>query len=229
MDDPWGAPQNLGPTINKSANDHCAFVTPDGHRLIFVSNRPGGLGAGDFYMSFRRDTHDDFAWEAPVNISAINSAFDEFGPWAFEEEETDTLQFYFTSNRPGGLGGYDIYTSTMGADGTFSPPVLVPELSSSANDTFPVVRKDGLEMFITSNRTGTLGGLDLWVSTRESTSQAWSTPVKLGPVVNSTADEQRAAISWKGTTMIFFSNRAGGLGGFDLYESTRTKLRGPNE
>jgi hypothetical protein len=180
-------------------------------------------------MSFRRDTHDDFAWEAPVNIHAINSAFDEFGPWAFEEEETDTFQFYFTSNRPGGLGGYDIYTSTMGTDGTFSPPVLVPELSSPANDTFPVVRKDGLEMFITSDRPGTLGGFDLWVSRRESTSEPWSTPVNLGPVVNSAAAEQRAALSWDGMTMIFFSNRPGGFGGFDLYETTRTKLRGPKE
>lgn len=199
-------------------------------RLIFVSDRAGGLGAGDFYISNRHgsDKRDDFAWGPPEPISAINTTFDEFGPWAFEVEGTDTLSFYFTSNRPGGLGGYDIYNSTVGEDGTFSPPVLVPELSSTDNETFPVVRKDGLELFLASNRTGTLGGFDLWVSRRESTSDAWSTPVNLGSIVNSSANDQRAAISWDGMTIIFFSNRSGGFGNADLYESTRTKLRGRN-
>jgi hypothetical protein len=48
-------------------------------------------------------------------------------------------------------------------------------------------------------------------------------------VVNSTSNDRRAAISWDATTMIFFSNRPGGLGGFDLYETTRAKLRGPKK
>ncbi len=197
--------------------------------MIFVSSRAGGLGNGDFYISFRHDKRNDFAWGPPQNIPAINSAFDEFGPWAFENEDADTLTFYFNSNRPGGAGGYDIYESTIGEDWSFSPPVRVPELSSAANETMPVVRKDGRELFLTSNRTGTIGGWDLWVSTRDSTSDPWSTPVNLGPAVNSTSNDQRAAISWDATTMIFFSNRPGGLGLADLYETTRTKLRGPKK
>ena len=197
--------------------------------MIFVSSRAGGSGFGDFYISFRHDKRNDFAWGPPQNITAINSAFDEFGPWAFENEDADTLTFYFNSNRPGGAGGYDIYESTIGEDWLFSPAVPVPELSSAANDTMAVVRKDGRELFLTSNRTGTIGGFDLWVSTRDSTSDPWSTPVNLGPDVNSASNDQRAAISWHATTLIFFSNRPGGLGGADLYETTRTKLRGPNK
>jgi hypothetical protein len=197
--------------------------------LIFVSARAGGLGEGDFYITFRHDKRDDFAWVPPQNITAINSAFDDYGPWAFENEDAGTLTFYFNSNRAGGAGGYDIYESTIGEDWSFSPAVNVPELSSAANDTMPVVRKDGRELFLTSNRTGTMGGFDLWVSTRDSTSDPWSTPVNLGPDVNSASNDQRAAISWHATTLIFFSNRPGGLGGADLYETTRTKLRGPNK
>lgn len=197
--------------------------------MIFASSRAGGLGIGDFYISFRHDKRNDFAWGPPQNIAAINSAFDEFGPWAFGNEAADTLTFYFNSNRPGGAGGYDIYESTIGEDWSFSPPVLIPELSSAGNDTMPVVRKDGRELFVTSNRTGTIGAFDLWVSTRDSTSDPWSMPANLGPVVNSTLNDQRAAISWDATTIIFFSNRPGGLGDRDLYETTRTKLRGPNK
>ncbi len=83
---------------------------------------------------------------------------------------------YFTSTRPG-LGGADIYKSTLGADGSFGPPVLVPELSSPQGDARPAIRADGLELILHSNRPGPLqscpansptpsGGQDLWVSTR---------------------------------------------------------------
>ena len=183
---------------------------------------------GDFYISFRRNKLDDFAWEAPQPISSLNTSADEFGPWGFEEEGTDKLTLFLNSNRPGGPGGYDIYSSILLPDGTFSTPALVQELSSSANDTFPVVRRDGLELFLISNRTAAdaVGGLDVWVSTRASTSAPWSTPVNLGPTVNSTANENRAAISFDGTYMIFHSNRPGGSGGFDLYETRRRRVRG---
>src|SRR5205085_12126628 len=116
-----------------------------------------------------------------VNLgSTINSLFDEFGPSGFEAEGTDDLNLYFTSNRPGGLGGYDIYTTRTAPDGIFLPPTLVPELSSSADDQFPAVsRTDGLEMFLTSNRPGTLGNFDLWKAQRTRISDTWSVPENL--------------------------------------------------
>jgi len=226
--DAWGTPVNLGPTINSTAQEHCPIVTPDGHALIFGSDRAGGSGKVDFYISFRHDTDDDFAWGPPQNIAAINSASDEMGPSVFEndDEDGDTLTLYFQSNRPGGPGGYDIYQSTIGEDWAFSAPTLVAELSGPADDYQPAVRKDGRELFLTSTRPGGFGGADLWVSTRENTDDPWSTPVNLGPVVNSTSGDLRAALSWNATTLIFYSGRPGGFGGTDLWETTRTKLHG---
>jgi peptidoglycan-associated lipoprotein len=66
----------------------------------------------------------------------------------------------------------------------------------------------------------------LWVSTRNSTADAWLTPVLL-PNVNTGTLEGGPALSWDGTELYFFSARIGGLGGNDLYRSTRTKLTGP--
>ena len=83
-------------------------------------------------------------------------------------------------------------------------------------------------MFLGSDRTGTFGFVDLWVTTRASTADPWSTPVNLGPVVNTASTEGRPALSFKATELYFQSPRPGGVGGFDLYLTTRSKLTGPD-
>ena len=220
---PWGSPRNLGPAVNSPFVDNCPFVTPDGHTLMFLSNRPGSLGI-DLYASTRQNRHDDFAWEVPTPVAALNTPFNEFGPTGYEDDETGDLVLYFTSNRPGGPGGADIYVSRMAGDGTLLPPTLVAELSTSAQDLFSSVRKDGRELFLASDRAGTFGSLDFWVARRESISDAWGVPENLGPMVNSTAFEQRPALSRDALTLIFSSDRNGN---FDLYETTRVRSRPP--
>ena len=221
MNDPWGPPQNLGATINNSSDDQCPFVSPSGQMFIFASKRAGGQGVDDFYVSFRKNPLDDLAWEAPQILAELNSSSDEFGESLFISPAGAPVIF-FTSDRPGGLGGNDIYTSTLQPNGKFSPPTLVRELSSSGNDGYPMVRPDGLEVFLTSNRTGGLGGNDLWVSTRATVSEPWSPPVNLGAPVNTSAVEVRGASYAGGTRLMFNSNRTGSASQ-DLYETTRTR------
>ncbi len=228
--DPWGPPQNLGPNINSSSNELTPALSPDGHRLYFGSTRPGGFGGEDLYVSRRRNRRDDFGWRPPENLgSGVNTDASEGGPFLFEDDETGTTTLYFNSDRLGGIGAFDIYASTLNEDAedeVFGPAVLVEELSTPFIDRRPVIRRDGRELFLESNRPGAIGGsLDLWVSTRTSTSDLWSTPVNLGPVVNSAAVEARPALSFRGTELYFNSNRPGGFGNQDLYVSTRTRLR----
>ena len=97
--DPWGTPKNLGGVINTGANERCPYVTPDGRYLIFVSDRAGGSGLGDFYVSTRRDKNDDFGWGPPENITAINSPADVYAAWGFEMK--GAVQLYFSSNITG--------------------------------------------------------------------------------------------------------------------------------
>ena len=229
LDSPWGTPQNLGPNINTSANEQCAHLPPDGHTLLFASNRSGGVGGDDLYVARRRNQRDNFSWDIPENLGGgVNSASTDFTP-GYMEDENGTITLYFMSNRPGGPGGSDIYASVMGNDGTFGPAVSVPELNSSASELFPTPRRDGLELFLSSNRTGTLGGQDLWVSTRASTADPWSTPANLGPLVNSGSNELGGGLSFSRTSLFFHSNRPLGEGGVDLYEITRDKLTGQNK
>lgn len=226
--DAWGPAQNLGPTINSSANDLCPTLAIDGHHLFFVSERVGGYGKQDLYVARRRTKRDDFGWESPVNLGGgVNSSGHDFTPTVFEDEATGQVILYFGSDRPGGLGSVDIYSSLLGADGTFEAAILVAELSTPSIDERPFVRKDGLELLFNSDRPGSLGSTDLWVATRENTAELWSTPVNLGAGVNSASAEVRPSLSFDGLTLYFNSNRPGGAGSSDIYVAYRTRVREP--
>ena len=234
VDDPWGPPQNLGPTINGPFGESGPVVSIDGHKLYFSSDRPGGFGGSDLYVSRRHNKRDDFGWRAPENLgNTINTPSKEAFAVPFEDDATGMISLYFVSNRPGSLGDDDIYVSVLQADETFGPAVLVEELSSYSADRHPDIRRDGLEFFFMSNRPGSIPtvlgnpSFDIWVSTRASTSDPWSTPVNVGPLINTNRHDGHPALSFDGTTLYFFSaQRPGNVTPlFDIWVSTRTKLK----
>jgi hypothetical protein len=225
VDEPWGPPLNLGPTVNTSSDEGNPAFSRDGRFLFFQSRRPGGFGGIDLWVSVRKYPCDDFGWKTPVNLGAgVNSADDDNGPSYFDNEGGGAHQLYFGSSRPGGPGASDIYLSEQMTDGSFGPAVLMTELSSPQGENRPSIRRDGLEIFLQSNRVGSLAQGDLWVATRESTLDAWSTPVNLGGTINTASIEQNAYLSSDSKTLFFSSDRPGGSGGLDLYMITRTKL-----
>jgi Tol biopolymer transport system component len=106
-----------------------------------------------------------------------------------------------------------------------APGFPVSELNDTdpaTNDGHPSVRRDGREIVFYSNRTGGAGGIDLWMSTRRSVHEPWSTPMNMGAPFNTTANETQPSLSHDARTLIFTSNRPGGLGGNDIWMSTRT-------
>ena len=231
---PWGKPQNLGPKINSSGDDHSQNFSTDGHWMWFASDRPGGCvdqaegnrnAKLDIWVSYRKDIRDDNAWEAPVNLGcSFNSSAGDSCPFYFEDQASGAKVLYLVSGRPGGPGKWNVYVGTQQKDKHFGPPVLVKEVSSSEFDFHFAPRLDGLEAFMWTRRAGGLGKGDLWVSTRASTREVWSTPVNLGPTLNTEFDEQMPSLSADDTELFFPSNRPGGNGGYDLYVSRRQPL-----
>ena len=229
---PWGEPVNAGPIVNTPAEEFCPSPARDGHLFFYVSTRPGGCGGSDIYVTRRRsESHD---WEEPVNLGCnVNSPGTEASPFLIEERGAGPV-LYFSSNRadgfapdaPGAITGDDDIYMSESHGGVFLPPELVANVNSTANDSRPNLRRDGLELFFDSNRTGTLGLADIFASSREDAHHPWSTPAPLAPLVNSTANETRASLSWDGTTLVFGSNRSGGEGSVDVYVTTRTRLKG---
>jgi hypothetical protein len=219
----------------------------------------------ELWAAHRRNNRDDQGWETPINLGCTLNIpqANEAGPTFWEDDSTGTLYLYFNrdllpqnpnnpdSDAPGTYT--DIYISTCTADiatcntrQLWNQAVYVPELSSPVRDTRTAIRRrDGLEMILTSNRSGdadsglSAGGFDSWVSTRASAQDVWSIPINLNqdnlnkcsqlgidpcPAVNTSANDGAPALSWDGQTLLFYSNRAGGSGGNDLFMSARTKL-----
>ena len=240
IDEPWGPPQNLGPTINTAANDGSPALSSDGRRLFFDSDRTGGFGGFDIYVAQRRDKRDNLGWQAAVNLgSAINTTAGEQGAaylkshesevaGDFEDDADESATLYFSSNRVGGPGSSDIYTIALHADGTFGLPTLAEGINTPSRESGPGIRRDGLELFFVSERAGGYGGADLWVATRRSTSDSWSSPVNMGQPINSDKNEGGPIVSFDATTLYFHSPRAGNVGGafFDVLVATREKLKG---
>ena len=224
-EDPWQPPAPLSSIVNSTGSENAPAFSASGHLLFFGSDRPGGCGDRDLWVSFRRNKRDDFGWQAPVHLGCVvNSIGLDDGP-TYVEDDDQGVTLYFTSlNRPGGFGDFDIWASTMNGDGTFNPPVNTFELNTNVRDTRTAIRRGGGELLFTSNRSGGIGGLDLWVATRDEESPFWSVPLNLGSVVNSTANDGAPALSRDGRALFFYSNRPGGVGANDLYLSRRNKI-----
>jgi Tol biopolymer transport system component len=215
VDEPWGAPENVGAPVNSAANDFCPTIARDGHLFYFVSNRPGGCGGDDIYTTRLRPG----GWDPVVNLGCdVNSAANEASPMPLPERGTGPV-LYFSSARS---GNNDLYESASHG-GAFGAASAVAELNTGAQDGQPNLRRDGLEIFFFSSRAG---NNDIYSATRASVSEPWSTPVNLGPTVNSPASETRPSLSWDGTTLYFGSTRAGGDGDSDHYVTTRARLNG---
>ena len=227
-DDPWGDPENVGAPVNSSANDFCPTIDRNDHTLFFVSNRAGGCGGADIYVTRHRPD----GWDDPHNIGCtVNSAADEASPSVLPEPGSGKV-LYFSSVRPGGfapdapgatIGDSDLYVSQR-QDGVYGTPELVPGVNTAFEDGQPNVRRDGREIFFFSNRPGTLGMADIYSATRGSTFDPWSEPFNLGADVNSAnGAETRPSLSWDGTTLYFGSTRPGGDGSTDHYVTTRSR------
>lgn len=225
---PWGEPFNLGAPVNTPANEFCPTPVPDGRTLLFVSNKPGGCGGGDIYYTTWLGGN---AFSEPVNLGCdINSPGEEASPFLVLQEP-GRWELYFSSTRAGGVlleaegvpvGDADIYVAEIRPDGFIGHPALVPGVNSTFDDSRPNVRSDGNEIFFDSNRPGSQG-IDIWTSTRASSSQVWTEPVNVASV-NSAGNETRAFLSGDATMLYLGSTRGDSEGASDLYVAARVRL-----
>lgn len=208
----WTLRKNLGPPVNSDCNEGAANVSPDGRFMFFAANnRKMRDESMDIYLVEKKGN----AWSVPVNLEApINTD-------AFESQpsfSSDGKTLYFVSNRPGGLGGNDIWYSIRQADGTWSNPVnLGAPVNTAGNEISPFIHPDGSTLYFCSDGHEGMGGYDFFVARKDPSTNNFGEPVNLGYPINTVADERSLIISADGTRGYFASNQLGGMGQYDLY------------
>jgi hypothetical protein len=138
---------------------------------------------------------------------------------------SDLLEIYFTSDRPGGLGQGDIWVAQRATPtGVFDTPSLVSTINSANSETSPAISGDGLTLWFSSDRAGTLGGFDIWISTRADRQSAWTTPINV-PELNTASDEIPRPVGDHGLQMPLANDNANKS--YQNYMTSRTSLTSP--
>jgi WD40-like Beta Propeller Repeat len=205
--EPWSPAEELA-AINSPAMDGCPYPSTDGLRLYIASTRPGGLGGIDIWLAERQGKR--APWGTPVNLGGpINTEHNDFCP-----APGGGGRFMFVSNRPGGCGSGDIYTTRFDRQqGWQAPQNLGCTINSAAEEAGPVRVRHAL--YFSSTRTG---NSDIY---RSLAFGPWIGPPTPVAELNSPYEEARPFVSSDGREIVFDSNRPGGLGLTDVWAATR--------
>ncbi len=210
-DGKWQNAKNLAAPVNSNSHDACVGLTPEGQTLL-IYRTSKSLVAGDIYSS----AFDGASWTAPNLISAINTE-EYLEPSACYSPDGNTI--YFSSNRPGGYGGKDIYKVTKLPNGKWSlPSNLGPNINTPYEEDAPFIHPDGKRLYFSS--TGlqeNMGGYDVYFSEMDSVS-AWGKAKNMGYPLNTVDDDIYFVVTGDGGTGFISSDRAGGSGETDIYK-----------
>jgi outer membrane protein OmpA-like peptidoglycan-associated protein/tetratricopeptide (TPR) repeat protein len=209
--DKWEASRRLNGSINTPENEGAQNISQDVTWLVFTGcNRGDGAGSCDIYISFL--TKD--GWSQAMNMgNKINTEHWESQPCL----SPDKRDLYFTSNRPGGYGGIDLYVSHLLPNGRWSEPEnLGPEVNTAGNEQSPFIHADNQTLYFTSNGHPGYGDEDLYVI-RRTPGGKWSKTENLGYPINTVNREGTLFIAADGKTAYYASDRGDGKGLMDIY------------
>lgn len=197
---------NLGSNVNGNSSEYNAVVSDDETMIVFSKSLP-------FYDAILYSTRVNGVWTEARNMNEMLKIDRNIYP-ASLSGDGKVLYLYNSENYDG-----NIFTTTY-SNGTWSP---VTKLNDNINTKFweshAVVSHDNKKLYFTSNRKGTLGGLDIFVSRRDSTGD-WGPAVNLGPVINTIYNEETPFLSRDDKTLFFSSRGHLNMGGHDIFYSS---------
>jgi len=217
----WGAPVNAesipgtSSELNTAANDGYPVLSPDGLSLYQVSDRPGGSGALDIWVSQRAGKDDP--WGAPENLGLpINTSSNDWGPAPVPGHGL----FFVSSGRADTCGLDDIYFTRFKNGAWEEPQNVGCQINSAVFDFGPSYFEDesgnGV-LYFSSNRAGTQ---DIYSSVDFGAAQ-------LVPELNTAFNDVRPYVRKDGLEIVFDSNRPGGFGLLDIYTASRATTADP--
>jgi len=205
--DKWLPPESIDDKINTSGHDASIALSIDGKKLfIYKSTAKDG---GDIYMS----QFNDNVWSEPVRLEeTINTKYWEGSITLSADEKI----VYFSSERPGGFGGRDIYRSVKQENGKWGPSEnLGKTINTSDNEDAPFILTDGKTLFFSSDGVKSMGGYDIFITKLENNN--WSEPENVGYPINTADNEIYYTLSGDMKRGYYSTAASGGKGLQDIY------------
>jgi flagellar motor protein MotB len=215
----WQLAFDAGAPLNSMDNEGAQTLSSDGSYMFFTGcNRASGLGSCDIYFSAFRYGK----WTQPSNVGPpVNTNHWESQPSISADGKT----LFFSSNRPGGFGGKDLWVSRLNENNHWEEPKnLGSNINTAGDEMSPFIHFDGKTLYFASNGRVGMGGFDLYM-TRLNDDSTWTEPQNLGYPINTYNDETGLVIESGGQKAYYSSIRDKSQGkdifSFDLYEAIR--------
>ncbi|MGD9492265.1 MAG: OmpA family protein [Bacteroidales bacterium] len=214
---PFDSGQPMPDPFNMKLNEGGATVTIDNKELIYtICHMPERTDPNQYINCDLYYTRFEFGgWSDIIPIDAVNTS----DHWESQPSiSSDGKTLYFISDRPGGIGGYDIYTSTRDESGSWSAPQNMGKIvNSEGNEKSPFIHTDSQTLYFSSEGRPGMGGYDIYYA-RMDDNGTWQKPVNIGYPINSKYDDVGFFVSTDGKYGYFGSNNMSeGLGGWDFY------------
>ena len=211
----------LDPTINTPFNEFAPSLSGDGLSLYFGSNRSDDEGRRGIWVSKRK--HKDAPWGTP---ECLGPSVTQSGRATSASISADGLELYYSATWIGNWYSDDIWVTTRATTESpwGRPRNLGPVVNSTWSDYTPRLSPDGLMLFYRYCWYGRdYRQIDVWVTTRASKEDPWTTPVNLGPTVNTYGWERSVSMTADGSLLYFVSDRDGTVGAQDIWEMRLSK------
>lgn len=203
----WSAPAGISKNVNTNRHEASITISADGNELFIYKD---DFGIGNIYYSKLVNNE----WTAPAKLGSnictqSNETHATLSP--------DGQMLIFTSDRPGGAGGKDLYSCMRLPNGEWGVAVPIGgNINTPFDEEGPFFHPDGYTLYFSSTGHNTMGGYDLFYSELQPDG-SWSNPVNMGYPINTTDDELFYVLSADGKRAYFSSIREEGFGGRDLY------------
>ncbi len=206
----WEPAYGLEGEVNSATHDATVGIAPSGNAVIIYRTNEN-LTGGDLYIANMIGVDD---WQSPQKLDDnINSEYQEASACLTANENV----MYFSSNRPGGYGGKDIYRVRKLPTGAWAlPQNLGPNINTPYDEDAPFIHTDNKTLYFSSNGHSSMGGYDIF-SAAVSENGVWSIPKNLGYPINTVEDDIYFSLSANGRYGYYSTDKPGGFGGQDIY------------
>jgi outer membrane protein OmpA-like peptidoglycan-associated protein/tetratricopeptide (TPR) repeat protein len=217
VDGEWTPARNLSGPLNNSYHNSSINLSPDGKEMLLYHDSNGG----DILASFLKP---DGTWTDPKEIIEINTEYIENSAAL----SADGKQLFFSSNRPGGYGGTDIYVSVKDSKGRWGTPRnLGRNVNTDMDEDGVYVSISGKHLYFSSNGHAGMGDLDIYRSVYNAEKDLWEKPINMGYPINSVENDIYIVLTRDEDFAYISSVRPEGIGEQDIYKIDITNWKEP--